>query len=214
MNPKMKNRGFAWSQRRKVDEGGRTISIIRISCRSCTNFLEKQRGSDHQQPPVLEKWFKREGWELDFRRPGSVVCPTCQKSPPASNVVHMPTPTPIQQVMKETVVNTPTEIRKAPEGAVARQLADFERDKVRDLIDQHFLNGRYIDGYSDVRVAAAIDVPLVRVVELREIAFGKIKADPELENLMAEARGSDVRNVRPLPPRGRRDCWRGGVRQE
>lgn len=187
----LRNQGFAWTQRRTVDGGGHTITMLRISCRSCTSFVEKARTQMNQAPVPLEKWFKRQGWSLDYRKPGSVICPKCQEKPSKDNVVQMHAAPATPQPMKEIAVSTPTpyvapEVRKAPEGAVPRQLTDAERDKVRDLLERFFGGGVYHAGYSDQRIAEEASVPRVRVAEMREIAFGKIKADPELQGLLAD----------------------------
>lgn len=115
MSAHLKSQGFARTQRRAVDGGGHTITMMRISCRSCTNFLEKRRSQENQAPLPLEKCFKREGWWLDFRKPGSVICPKCQKVPkppvvapapdPMTNVFPITQPKPVKEIVVADATN-------------------------------------------------------------------------------------------------------------
>jgi len=66
-----------------------------------------------------------------------------------------------------------------------------ERLKVRSLLDKHFddAKGRYLDGYSDQKVATEANVPRIHVETIRETAYGAIKADGELDKIRAEMLG-------------------------
>ena len=60
-----------------------------------------------------------------------------------------------------------------------------QRVKIRSLLDKHFDDGvgRYLDGFSDQKIADAVDVPRIIVEKMRETGWGPIKTDPELVNL-------------------------------
>jgi hypothetical protein len=79
----------------------------------------------------------------------------------------------------------------APAAAAPKQatkLTTAQRLRIRSLLDKHFDDeaGCYLDGYSDQRIGAEVDVPWALVTKVREAAYGPIRVDPEIAALRAE----------------------------
>jgi len=77
-----------------------------------------------------------------------------------------------------------------PTAVTPRTLTDSERLKIRTLLDSHFddAKGRYLDGYSDQRIAAEVNVPRIHVETIREAGWGPIRLDPEVAAIAEELR--------------------------
>lgn len=73
-------------------------------------------------------------------------------------------------------------------------LTTDQRVKIRSLLDKHFDDGvgRYLDGYSDQKIADAVGVPRVVVEGIREPGYGPIKIDPEIVRLMDEVSKMEI----------------------
>lgn len=91
----------------------------------------------------------------------------------------------------EEIINaSPKDSPAMPPAAVplAQELSPDARLRIRNMLDNHFDDsaGRYLNGYSDHRIAEECGVPRQAVVGLREIAYGPIKADPVIDALNVE----------------------------
>jgi hypothetical protein len=66
---------------------------------------------------------------------------------------------------------------------VPKPLTGDQRLRIRALLDKHFDDsaGRYLDGYSDHRIAEELKLPRVHVETIREAAYGAIRVSPEME---------------------------------
>lgn len=66
---------------------------------------------------------------------------------------------------------------------VTKPLTPDQRLRIRALLDKHFDDGagRYLDGYTDQRVADELKVARVHVETIREAAYGAIRVPPEME---------------------------------
>lgn len=66
---------------------------------------------------------------------------------------------------------------------VAKPLTPDQRLRIRALLDKHFDDGagRYLDGYSDQKVATELNLPRIHVETIREAAYGAIRVPPEME---------------------------------
>ncbi|HYF33729.1 MAG TPA: hypothetical protein VD994_00455 [Prosthecobacter sp.] len=200
MSAHLKNRGFPWAERREQDGGGRTSMWIVLSCSTCTNEIKFRKHKDKVVPVPTQKRFEREGWQLDIRRPFSAVCPACQIKPSRDNIVQIrsekPVPVPPLPPIpppapKEPAVQSPLQppkVSSAPQSITPRILTDSEREQVRDFLIRFFDTGtgRYDPAWSDKIIAEKVNVPMVRVIEIREIAFGKLRGDPELERMVQD----------------------------
>lgn len=63
-----------------------------------------------------------------------------------------------------------------------------EARTIMDLIEAHFIekDGRYKDGWSDDKIAQALDLPRAMITKVRDEAYGPIKAPTELLALKSE----------------------------
>ena len=95
------------------------------------------------------------------------------------------TPTPAREPSKSMntsnkVINlNGTEPLESATPQVPRPLTPAERHQVRLKLDNHFDDavGRYIDGYSDQRVGAELDIPWATIRDIRELAYGPLRED-------------------------------------
>lgn len=71
---------------------------------------------------------------------------------------------------------------KVPEPTAA------QRFSIRTNLDKHFDDetGRYLDGYSDRKIAEEIGLPAIVVKNIREMAYGPEKGDPEIVKILEE----------------------------
>lgn len=72
-----------------------------------------------------------------------------------------------------------------PAAAPTPTLTPDQRGKVREFLDRYFdeEKGFYNGGFSDESIARQVGVPFAAVAHLREIAYGPLKGDPELNDL-------------------------------
>lgn len=72
-----------------------------------------------------------------------------------------------------------------PLSIVPKAPTEAQREKIRELLELAFdvPTGRFTDGYSDQKIAEEVNVPRLIVEQIREIAFGPIKTNPELAAL-------------------------------
>ena len=68
-------------------------------------------------------------------------------------------------------------------------LSASQRLAIRSALDRHFDDekGRYLGGQSDRTIAEAVGVPALHVKAIREMAYGELRADPDLLAIQAEA---------------------------
>ena len=140
-------------------------------CRESLDITKR----DHVPPEAVAKKFRQLGWSFDNDKPGRVRCPKClAKSKPQKDE-------PVTAIKPPTATVTPIT-------AMPRTLTADEKAKVRLLLDGQFddQKGMYLEGYSDQRIGSETGVPWACVRDLREIAYGPIKMNPEIETLRAE----------------------------
>lgn len=79
------------------------------------------------------------------------------------------------------------QIRPSPASVLAAISSD-QRAKVRMALEESFddATGRYLDGASDAVIAERLKVPRVVVEQLREVAYGPIREDPEVTAIKAQ----------------------------
>ncbi len=60
------------------------------------------------------------------------------------------------------------------------------RKRIRDFLDGHFdeQKGSYLDGYSDEKAGTQLQIPWAWVKDYREFAYGPLKVDPALSELL------------------------------
>jgi len=156
-----------------LDAHGRKAE--QFQCAEC-GTKECVTNTGDRPPDLIIKVIKARGWKADAFKPLSHFCPKCagpQKKSAAAkqgNVIPMSV-TPIAKPSVEV-----------------RQPTSDQRVKIRDSLDNHFddVTGRYLDGFSDQKIAELVDVPRIIVERIREVGYGPIKDDPVLIALRAE----------------------------
>lgn len=66
---------------------------------------------------------------------------------------------------------------------VPKDLTPAQKRSVRGLLDAHFDEGlgRYLDNYSDERIASELNLPRAGVEYVRNSSYGPIRVPPEME---------------------------------
>ncbi len=110
-------------------------------------------------------------------------------TPPAPEPVHpMNPPTPAFRSAAAPLKLTAKPAPPKAEPTLPREATTAERVKVRALLDANFDDaaGRYLDGYSDQRIGEEVGVPWAIVARIREVGYGPIKVDPEIDAIRSE----------------------------
>ena len=175
--------------------GGASKATIKCDC----GAIDTRNISGVHNPEMIVKYFQHKGWDCSLRAK-RVKCPECDGRTPKHKGWE-PT-NPQENHMAKAVsppITAPAVTGFHPEGGAnafesahntvlvppARRLTGEERRAVRDLLDRHFDDntGRYIDGYSDERIGAELNLPWKLVTELRELAYGPLRGDSELDEI-------------------------------
>lgn len=186
-------------------EDGAYQTYVTARCIECAQDTRVHWNTGGADPSFVERKFRGLGWRFDAWKPRQCVCPQCLRRRGGRTTEktvndHLATLSEEPDDMaKSTNSYTPpatdTAVLRAAQtnmeadDAVGRTLTAHEKAKVRRLLDIHFDDGlgRYIDNYDDQRVGKETDVPWALVTELREFAYGPLKADPVVEAVKAEA---------------------------
>ena len=150
---------------------------------------------------LLTQKFRSHGWEFDPFNASRIVCPDClaRRAGPAPPTSEGPAVT-VKPV--PVVVSVPGGAPKSPPPAPLAlppnktELTVEERARVRDTLVGTFdeKTGQYSEGWSDIRVAEEVGgVPPKLVADLREIAFGPLRAVAEFEPLAGRLDQVDAR---------------------
>lgn len=162
--------------------------VARFLCHVCEakGDLPLVRSTVGYNPEATIKRAEKEGWIV---KGAKARCPRCARArehargdrpdakpmptiviPPKEPAAVMPAPT--------TSNVTPIANRPRPDAPTPD-----ERLAIRALIEKHFDEGlgRYLNGYSDARVASEVSVPRKWVEDLREVAYGPLRSPPELD---------------------------------
>lgn len=168
---------------------GERIPVPHIGAKCLCGTEAYLRWSNRPLDPFnAVKKLRLAGWELEVDRTGHPVCPACIKQRRAGRAGDKPA--------KESAVSPPsatvTPMRPAMSAANAnaspRLLTVDEKVKVRNLLDRFFDDaaGNYIGGYSDQRIGEECSVPWASIAALRDMAYGPLKSNPEVEAIRAE----------------------------
>lgn len=159
-------------------------TVARARCISCDRTddapLDSGKGLNCLR---YRKQFERRGWRIpsEYSTAG-VTCPVCVNA----QAVHRKTDTDSEIRKIGPVMSTPV-IPEKP----SMKLSDLPtevRSRIRDLLDVNFEidPGRYVGGYSDQKIGAELNIPWSLVAALREVAYGPITVDPEVERFQGD----------------------------
>lgn len=123
----------------------------------------------------LAKCFKRKGWHVDVANPRYCFCPDHQKKErkPMNDLPAQPPP----PALKIVEMTTP-DLAPSPDQKV----------RIRHLLDSHFDDkaGRYLDNWTDQKVASDVGVGWKAVEQIRRLGWGELKEDPALLAIRAD----------------------------
>ncbi len=150
-------------------ENGSWKETARFQCSRCDAHRDFAliRQSKAFNPEATIKNAAAAGWDVKHGS-SRAECPRCLVARKQRAKGEAPNKQPAEVIMLKPV--------PAP-------LTPDQRLKIRALLDKHFDDGtgRYLDGYSDHRVADELKVARIHVETIREAAYGAIQVPPELE---------------------------------
>ncbi|MEJ0047031.1 MAG: hypothetical protein WDN04_13650 [Rhodospirillales bacterium] len=129
---------------------------------------------------------KQKGWHVSINHPSACRCPDHnRKAPKSERIADMPTS---QHSASDTVIPIKPPAPTKDLATQVRELAPSLRKKIRDEIDGNFDDtiGAYLGGESDQKIGDRLGVPWAIVAHMREIGWGAVRVDPEIEKLSAE----------------------------
>lgn len=132
-------------------------------------------------PEVVSRKFKQAGWAVHGK---TWTCPERQRhSQPKKTIEEI-----VVQPSRAQVTTLATAIQADKPQAPRIEPTLKEARAIMDLIEAHFIekDGRYKDGWSDDKIAQALDLPRAMITKVRDEAYGPLKAPTELLNLRAE----------------------------
>lgn len=168
---------------------GSLKEMARFTCRRCGGHdaLPLIRSGRTYNPEATVKRAVKAGWQAEVHG-GFAQCPSCVRARAATRGGESPNkPTPITPTAEVITMSKPQLVPTEP-----KPLTNDQRLKIRALLDKHFDDaaGRYLDGYSDQRIATEVDAPRVHVERIRDAAYGPVRVTPEVE--AAEAAIKDL----------------------
>ena len=169
----MKTRPLSYDILQVRDTAG-PRTVARLWCAQCGETLDLTLNGLHHADAV-ERLARAKGWDCDKNRASRTICPDCKARPRPRVTAPKPTkPT----LRKEPPMTTPA----------LRPATPDERMRIRHKLDEVFddSKGMYLDGYSDQRVAEELKLPRKMVEQIREMAYGPIRTDPEIEQLRTD----------------------------
>lgn len=152
-------------------------NVARMLCRQCGAHDEITAPSPNN-PEFVARKFRDMGWDCDPWGPGRNRCPQC--------VASKRKPTTIAALTADL---KPKELNvSATNQSAVREATADERARIRHMLDKYFddAKGCYLDGYTDQKVGAEINVPWALVTKVREAAYGPIRTDPAIEAVRGE----------------------------
>lgn len=177
--------------------GGRDVA--RLTCPRCQGHQDINM-SVHLPTDVIMKKFQKQGWTVDVGRADKCLCPDCfvsrkkeinkvREAPKMAEV--FPTLAPQLNgpgAAKEEPLTIPVNMlpRKDPT-VITTPLSQSHRMKIREMLDINFDDaaGLYLDGMTDQGIAEKIGCAKKHVEDIRKLAYGELKEDPELAQLRA-----------------------------
>lgn len=185
---------LAWSQEYMNPRPGNNQDMRVAAVLRCANnekhMMKIPIGAFGGNPQAIAKLFQRAGWEVDQHNKSKCFCPTCVKSSRRSResvtVRRLP---PINQKPTEELekMTKPIDLTNAHPTVDVRTIPSDVKMKIRNRLDENFDDekGVYLAGYSDEKIATELDIPRSQVFAYREMAYGPLKSDPEVDAIMA-----------------------------
>lgn len=203
----MQDLGFTYG---RALRDGNHVSVARFTCRCGQTHDQVMRPGQTANPEEIAKRARRDGWEAHSHKASATMCPACLAARRAKRRMPRSAPPPIpldpagtpaaeaiaaaiqahptiQDMEEKPPMSSTTAAKPQPAPAVTlpREATTAERMKIRALLDANFddATGAYLVGYSDQQIADEVKVPRAIVSRIREVGYGPIKVNPEIEAL-------------------------------
>lgn len=167
---------------------GRPRQGAKFTCARCEATIIIPLPSGRLNPEMLARRAIQAGWRADAFHPSKCRCP---EHNPKANAMNKKTADLATDM--RTLAEIPERLGMpsappVPAQVVARPLTTDEKFNVRQLLDKHFDDSRgiYLDGFSDKKIGETLNIPWKAVAEMREVGWGPVRANPELDELKAE----------------------------
>ena len=209
--------GLGYELRHQRSEHGGVETLAVFACRRCpaTLSLRMRKDPNANNPEFMARKARDMGWQAHPRKPNRSRCPACSHNETVDRE-HIDVVTPSRpcitidlQPEEESAAmalnpapaaNKVTTLASAIANSssltpLAKAVAPDSKTRIRALLDKHFddSRGAYLDGYSDQRVGAELDVPWKAVADLREVAYGPLREDPEVAAIKASIETMSVK---------------------
>lgn len=193
----------------------RIAAVLHCGARDCNSVLKVPVGNLGSSPEWIRKLFERKGWRVDQHNQSLCRCPSCIRvrrvmtEPVKAQIADLvkggktirdvasevgrsysSVHDVVRQVMPERV-----KTREREEMATTSKPAMVEissipaavKTRIRQKLDATFDDaaGAYLNGATDLSVAEELGIAMAQVYSLREMAYGPIKRDVELDGLIA-----------------------------
>lgn len=151
-------------ERVNIQHGDGHRSMARFVCHSCEKELDVPLLP--LAPEAMSNLAKRKGWEAHPLRKDDARCPECQNERRSKRVR-----------IKDNIVSIAPQQQPTPV-AVPEPTSD-QRYAIRQRLDTCFDDkmGAYLDGMTDQKIGAALNIPAIMVTRIREAAYGPIRVD-------------------------------------
>lgn len=164
---------------KKIVEG-RPVSARRIVCDGCGITADYvTSGSGPQSSTVVARWFRQRGWSVG-NKPRADQCQACHEQ---ANAERRTRREQITQT-KETVMANAAPAKPAAEPP--REMGRDDRRVVFAKLNEVYLDETkgYESGWTDVRVAQDLGVPVAWVASVREENFGPARDNEEIRRFL------------------------------
>jgi len=173
-----------------------TSAKQRVQVITCHRCGASDQMADHNVSLMpfepVAKYFRRKGWDVGHRRQGH-VCPGCQKRDKAAARARYKAKEPPMRVPAQVPASALTLVATPALPVVAespRVMSREERRIVFEKLNELYVNERtgYAPGWTDEKVAKDLGTPRAWVAQVRDEMFGPEGTNPEIRELLTEAR--------------------------
>ena len=170
-----------------VRQHGRSVAVARLWCADCGEALDVPMNNGHK-PHLVRAAAGRAGWTFDQHVLAAVRCAACRNRTPAAAHRGQDEPTGDAAVtIKHRTGEDKAVVADKKKAEPVRPATVAEREKMRSFLDGCFdaKLGCYLDGWTDKTVGEHLGLPWAVVAAYREVCFGPIRTNPELEEAKA-----------------------------
>lgn len=149
-------------------------TCARFRCVECGMTTDLAAGS-YSSPAAMAKHVEVLGWKSHASNKSLCYCPNCARSQRAK--------------LAPATASTPIPAPKALDmNTSPRQPTADQRFAIRTALDKSFDDKAFtwLDGLNDQKVAESLGLPRIMVEQIREVAYGPIKVNPEIAAITAE----------------------------